>query len=83
MNTLYYLILLILSTTEISWPKFRHDLQNTGYTTAQAPDSLYLNWKSSPLFDVVSSPAIDDSMFFLEPSVHQDGWFASINIPER
>jgi outer membrane protein assembly factor BamB len=47
------------------WPKYRYDLQNTGHTSALAPNSSQIFWKSAPLMDVVSSPAIkDDKVFF-------------------
>lgn len=54
----------VSTKTVISWPKFRHDLGNTGSTTSPAPSTASLYWLSSPLMDVVSSPAIRDNKVF-------------------
>jgi outer membrane protein assembly factor BamB len=51
--------------TSDSWPKFRGDLQNTGYSTSTVPSTNNVRWKYYTGRDVWSSPAVVDGKLFV------------------
>jgi len=55
-----------LNTKKSPWPKFRHDLKNTGRTDFTGPPTPVLAWKYKTNDGIVSSPSIgrDGTIYF-------------------
>jgi outer membrane protein assembly factor BamB len=47
------------------WPMFRHDLQHSGYSTSDAPDTDNLLWSYTTGDSVRSSPAVVDGRVYI------------------
>jgi len=52
-------------STEYEWPKFRHDLLNTGYTDGDGPDSNHTIWTYQTGGKVFSSPSIANGRLYV------------------
>ena len=53
------------STMTDWWPMFHHDLQHTGYSTANAPDTNNILWSYTTGDNVRSSPAITNNKVYI------------------
>ena len=47
------------------WPKFHHDLQNSGYSTSYAPDTNNVIWNFTALGIGISYPAVADNKVYI------------------
>ena len=47
------------------WPMFRHDLQHSGYSTSDAPDTNNVLWNYTTSDSVYSSPAVVDGKVYI------------------
>ena len=47
------------------WPMFRHDLQHSGYSTSDAPETNNVRWTYTTDNDGFSSPAISDGKVYI------------------
>ncbi len=47
------------------WPMFRHDLQRSGYSTSNAPDTDNVLWNYTIGFRIFSSPAVVDGRVYI------------------
>jgi hypothetical protein len=47
------------------WPMFRHDLQHSGFSTSDAPDTNNVLWNYTTDGDVESSPAVADGKVYI------------------
>ena len=51
--------------TNSSWSMFRHDLQHSGYSTSEAPDTNNVIWEYATFGWVRSSPAVADGKVYI------------------
>ena len=47
------------------WPMYRHDLNHTGYTESDAPDTNSVLWTASVAGEIMPSPTIVDGKVFI------------------
>jgi len=52
------------------WSKFRHDLQNTGYSTSLAPQTSRLLWDFQTDFMIETSPVVVDGRVYIGADDH-------------
>ncbi len=55
----------VLSASDDDWSMFHHDVQHTGYTTAEGPDTNNVMWNATIPGVVQSSPAFRDGWLYI------------------